>query len=125
MSRSTLLQLARDSIEEVLQAQNSINKEELLKSYPLLHEKIPTTLRLYIANELRGSYKNRQETKSLLEEIIIAAKKAAFEDSSFSPISTSEYLSCEIELTLETPDGIISEKDKSILYTSTLKKQNF
>jgi hypothetical protein len=115
MSRSVLLQLARDSIEEVLQAQNSINKEALLQEHPLLNQKIATSVKLYIGNELRGFYENKAETKSLLYEIIINAKKAAFEDKTFSPMSTSEYLSCEIELTLMTEDGPISEKDKPIL----------
>ena len=118
MSRSVLLQLARDSIEEVLQAQNSINKEALLKEHPILEQKIPATVKLYIKNELRGSCESVGETQALIYEIIINTKKAAFEDSSFSPITTSEYLSCEIELTLQTPDGVISEKDKAILASS-------
>jgi len=113
--RSVLLQLARDSIQEVLQAENSIDKALLLNEHPLLNEKIPTTVKLYIDNELRGSYENRQAENSLLQEIIINAKKAAFEDSMFSPITTSEYLSCEIELVLQTQDGAISERDPAIL----------
>ena len=119
MSRSVLLQLARDSIEEVLQSQTSINKQTLLEAHPLLKQKIPTTVKLYIENELRGSCEGRGETHNLLYEIIINAKKAAFEDKTFPPMSTSEYLSCEIELTLQTPDGTISEKDKSILESHT------
>ncbi|WP_297443209.1 AMMECR1 domain-containing protein [Sulfurimonas sp.] len=113
MGRSVLLQLARDSIEEVLQAQNSIDKDALLAEYALLAQNIPTITNLYINNELRGSYTSKQE-KSLVDAIIIGAKRAAFEDKHFSPLTTSEYLSCEIELILETPDGILSEKDKAI-----------
>ena len=52
---------------------------------------------------------------SLIEDIIKNAKISAFQDKNFSPISTSEYLYCEIELVLNTPDGVISEKDKPIL----------
>jgi len=115
MSRSVLLQLARQSIEEVLQAQNSINKQNLLSQHPLLKEEIPTTVKIYLGDELRGSFTNNSQTKSLLEEIIINSKKAAFEDSEFTPMSTSEYLFCEIELTLQTADGVISEKDEAIL----------
>ncbi len=113
--RSVLLQLARDSIEEVLEAKNSIDKASLLKQHPLLSQAIPTTLNIYINSELRGSSKSKTQPSSLIDEIIINAKKAAFEDSNFSPLSTSEYLSCEIEIILETPDGIISEKDPAIL----------
>ena len=113
--RSVLLQLARDSIQEVLEAKNSINKSSLLKEHPLLTQAIPTTINIYINNELRGHSKSITEPSSLIDEIIINAKKAAFEDTDFLAISTSEYLSCEIEIILETPDGIISEKDPAIL----------
>ncbi|MEA1892147.1 MAG: AMMECR1 domain-containing protein [Campylobacterota bacterium] len=115
MSRSVLLQLARDSIQEVLEAQRTINKSDLLNSHPLLNEKIATTVNIYLQEELRGSYASKTATKTLLEDIIYNAKKSAFEDTNFSPLTTSDYLSCEIELLLNTPDGVLSEKDPSIL----------
>ena len=115
MSRSVLLQLAHDSIREVFQAQKSIDKEALLNEHPLLREKIPTSVKLYINEELRGSFEDKSYTRSLLDEIIINAKKAAFEDKAFTPISVSEYLSCVIELTLHTQDGVLSEADRPIL----------
>jgi len=115
MSRSVLLQLARDSIAEVLEAQRTINKQELIKEHPLLKEKITTRINLYIKNELRGSAFSTESSFSLLDDIIINAKRSAFEDSNFSPLTTSEYLSCEIELILNTSDGQISEKDPAIV----------
>jgi len=119
MPRSILLQLARDSIVEVFQAQRSIDKSTLIKEHPLLSQKISTKINLYLNNELRGSAHSDLPNLSLLEDIIRNAKKSAFEDSNFSPISTSEYLSCELEILLNTPDGIISEKDTAII------KENF
>lgn len=115
MSRSVLLQLARDSIEEVLQAQNSIDKNLLLQKHPLLGERIPTTINIYFNKKLRGSCSNSRDSLNLLYAIIINAKKAAFEDKEFSPLSTSEYLSCEVEIVLNTPEGVISERDPAIL----------
>ncbi|MBU0721807.1 AMMECR1 domain-containing protein [bacterium] len=115
MSRSVLLQLARDSIQEVLEAKRTINKETLLKEHPLLNEKMATTVNLYMDNELKGSFGSDAPTKSLLEDIIYNAKKSAFEDKNSKPITTSEYLSCELELILRTPDGVLSEKDPAIL----------
>ncbi|ADN08171.1 AMMECR1 domain-containing protein [Sulfurimonas autotrophica] len=114
MSRSVLLQLSRDSIQEVLQAQNSIDKKSLLGEHPLLHQVVKTTTNLYLNDELRGSYES-DKNLSLADAVIIGAKKAAFEDPAFVPLSTSEYLHCEIELILDTPEGIISEKDPAIL----------
>ena len=124
MSRSVLLQLARDSIQEVLEAKRTIDKPTLLNEHPLLNEKIATTVNIYIKEELRGSFASGQATKSLLEDIIYNAKKSAFQDKNFSPITTSEYLNCEIELILSTADGEISEKDPAILKTTSYSIEN-
>ena len=118
MARSVLLQLARDSIQEVLEAQRTIKKQELLSEHPLLCEIMATTIKLYINEELRGESITTFPSFSLLEDIIKNAKLAAFEDKNFTPISTSEYLNCELELLLTTADGVISERDPSILKTT-------
>lgn len=115
MPRSVLLQLARDSIAEVLEMQRTIDISSLLQEHPLLEQKIATRVNLYINHELRGSSHSQDPNRSLIEDIIINAKKSAFEDKNFSPITTSEYLNCEIELLLSTADGLISEKDPSII----------
>ena len=125
MSCSVLLQLARDSIQEVLEAKRSIQKEQLLSEHPLLGERIATTFNLYLDNELRGSSNSQSATKSLLEDIIHNAKKAAFEDPNFSPITTSEYLACEVELLLDTAEGIISQRDPAILQTTKFKIEHY
>jgi len=114
MSRSVLLQLARDSIAEVLEAQNTINKTALKIEHPLLNEKISATIQLYLDKKIRGIHRS-DDSKSLLENIIISAKKAAFENKDYSPITTSEYLFCEVEIILTTRDGVMSEKDPAIL----------
>jgi len=115
MSRSVLLQLARDSIAEVLQAQRTIDKHTLIEQHPLLNERIPTTVNLYINDELRGSAQTLDNSETLLASIVKNAKRSAFEDTNFTPISTSEYLDCEVEILLTTPDGVISEKDPAII----------
>lgn len=115
MPRSVLLQLARDSIAEVLEMQRTINKKMLLEEHPLLEQNIATKVSLYINSELRGSCESTSPHRSLIDDIIINAKKAAFEDTKFPPITTAEYLSCELELQLSTPDGVMSEKDPAIL----------
>jgi len=120
--RSVLLQLARDSIHEVFEAKRNIDKETLIKKHPLLNEKISTSVNIYLDDELRGSYSSEDTSKSLIEDIIYNSKKSAFEDKNFKPLTTSEYLSCEIELKLNTPDGVISEKDEAILKDETAIK---
>jgi len=120
MSRSVLLQLARDSIEEVFHAKHSIDKKALLSEHPLLHEKIPTTVNLFINKELKGSYSLKNSALSLLDNIIICAKKAAFENEKKDILKTSEYLHCDIELLLQTSEGIISQTDPAIIQQTTI-----
>ena len=113
MSRSVLLQLARDSIAEVFEAQRTIDKPALLKEHPLLNENINLILNIFIENKLKSSYTVKETNTPLIDNIILAAKKAAFE--SEEVITTSEYLHSEIELVLETPEGQISQKDPAII----------
>ena len=115
MARSVLLQLARDSIVEVMEARRSIDKSSLLEEHPLLNEPIQSEVNIYLDKKIRGSYKSLHAMKSLLEDIIYNAKKAAFEDKRFAPLTTSEYLSCEVEVVLYTQEGVMSEKDPAIL----------
>ena len=115
MSQSVLLTIARASIEEVLQAQNSINRTELLESYPILREPMATQITLYLDNKIRGNALSETPQRSLLEDIIHNAKIAAFQDDSFDPLVTSEYLHTTIKLTLFTADGELSHQSDAIL----------
>lgn len=115
MSQSVLLGIARDSIQEVLQAQESINRDELLKSYPLLSQIIATQVTLYLDGKPRGTSLSQTPEHSLLEDIILNAKRAAFQDPDFIPISTSQYLHTSVELVLFTADGPLCHRDDPIL----------
>jgi AMMECR1 domain-containing protein len=115
MSQSVLLNIARESIQEVLQAEKTINRSELLKNYPLLSEVVATEVTLYFNGKPRGTSRSQTPEHSLLEDIIINAKRAAFQDPNFIPVSTSEYLHTSVELILFTADGPISHRDESIL----------
>ena len=123
MARSVLLQLARDSIQEVFEAKRNINIKDLTDEHPLLKESITASVKIYLANELRGFSYLKDQGKSLIENIVLNAKKAAFEDKNFQPLSTSEYLACEIEIELTTPDGVMSERDPAILKTTEYSLQ--
>ena len=112
---SVLLQLARESIQEVYEAARTIDKSALLDEHPLLNERIKTTVNIYLDDELRGTYSSHVAKKSLLDDIIINAKKAVFEDRTKGPLTTAEYLGCEVELILYTPSGVLKERDSSIL----------
>jgi len=115
MSQSVLLTIARASIEEVLQGQNSINRSELLEHYPILREPMATQITLYLGNKVRGVSKTQILTRSLLEDIIYNAKAAAFQDEDFDPLVTSEYLHATIQLTVFSPDGELSHQSEPIV----------
>lgn len=115
MSQSVLLTIARASIEEVLQAQNNIDRNDLLANYPILAEPISTQITLYLDNKIRGNAKSETPQRSLLEDIIHNAKVAAFQDENFDPLVTSEYLHTTIKLTLFTADGELSHQSEAIL----------
>lgn len=108
MSQSLLLKIARESIAEVFEAQNTINKQDLLEAYPVLKEPISSFVTIYLNDELRGSVGSIIPTRSLLDDIIYNAKAAAFEDKRFSPLKTSEYLRSTLELSLLTPPKELS-----------------
>jgi AmmeMemoRadiSam system protein A len=111
MSQSLLLQIARNSIIEVFEATNIIDKSELFENYPVLKESYPSFITLYLGDQLRGSYGSISANKTLLEDIMHHAKAAAFEDSRFTPLKTSEFLHCSIELSLLSEPQEISYTD--------------
>jgi AmmeMemoRadiSam system protein A len=103
MSQSLLLDITRESITEVFEARNTIDKQQLIKDFPVLAQPISCFVSLYLNNKLRGSSGSVFAENSLLEEIIFHAKTAAFIDERFEPLRTSEYLQTTIELSLLTP----------------------
>ncbi|NPA66062.1 MAG: AMMECR1 domain-containing protein [Epsilonproteobacteria bacterium] len=118
MAGSVLLNIVRESMLEVYQAKRIIQKELLLENYPILSNSIECTVSIYLKEKKKNTY-TTSSANTLLENIIICAKKAAFEDPAHPPLSSSNYLLAEIELTLHTDDGDISEKDSPILTDET------
>lgn len=102
MSRSILLGLARESIEEVLQAEKSIDRDGMLSRFPPLKEAIATFVTIRIDGEMRGRAGAAIAQRSLMDDVIHNAKMAAFEDPDFSPLTTSEYLRASIEVSVLT-----------------------
>ena len=117
MSQSLLLKIARESITEVFEAQNIIDRKSLLIDHPILNEPLAAFVSLYIDKELRGESGYVQAQSSLLEEIIYHAKTAAFQDKRFEPLKVSEYLQTQVELSLLTPLEEIPYLDVNDLYT--------
>lgn len=111
MAQSELLKLARESIQEVLQAEHTIDREALLEKYPVLREKTATFVTLTIDGELRGCIGSLVAQRPLIDDIIHNAKAAAFQDPRFAPISTSEYLHAAVEISILTPPEAVQYDD--------------
>ena len=105
MKHPLLLQLAYDSIEEVIQAKQKIDRAALLQKYPQLQESLATTLRIYHHNEC---IKELKKDGVLLNNIIDGAKELAFIQG--KPLLLREYLSSEIEIEIETPEGKLTHR---------------
>ena len=114
MADSVLLKLVRNSMLEVLQAEKIIDKEKLTQAHPILETPLNCKVAVLLQERQKSSY-TTQTNSSLLENIIIAAKKAAFEDPTSSPLTTSEFLHAQMELTIYTQEGSICERDEPIL----------
>lgn len=100
MAESVLLKLARESIEEVLEAQNTIDRDALVAEHPLLAQNMATFVTLTIDGELRGCIGSLVAHRPLVDDIIHNAKAAAFQDPRFPPLTTSEYLHTAVEVSL-------------------------
>ena len=66
MARSVLLQLARDSIEEVFQAKRKIDKKLLVKEHPLLKQNIDASVTIYLKDKTRGFCSSENSSSSLI-----------------------------------------------------------
>lgn len=104
MARSPLLQLVRDSIEEVIEATRKIDRDALLKEYPALEQKIGCAVSIILDDKVCGEARSSEASRPLIDDIIYNAKVAAFQDKNNPPISTADYLHCSIELSLLIPN---------------------
>ena len=111
---SLILDLARESILEVMQALKRIDKEALLKENPILHEILPVTVNIYHEGTLFSSF--TVDNLSLVDAIIVGSKKAAFADKE-KLFLTNAFFKDEIEVVLHTGDGDLSHRQK--LFTAS------
>lgn len=105
--KKILLQIARSSIAEELKDKKPFKFEE---DYPPnLIKKYGVFVTLAIDEQLRGCIGYILGFTSLYEQVYEAAKKAAFEDPRFTPLSEEEFDQIEIEISvLSVPKKIKS-----------------
>jgi len=111
MSRSVLLTLARESIEEVLETRNIIDRGALVAEHPALERPMATFVTLTVGGELRGCIGTLVAHRPLVDDIIHNAKAAAFQDPRFPPLSASEYPRTAVEVSLLSEPQEVSYRD--------------
>lgn len=112
---SLILDLARESILEVMQSKNRIDKEALLKENPILHEILPVRVNIYHDDTLFSSC--TADNLPLIDAIITCSKKAAFGNKE-KLLLINAFFEDEIEVVLHTDDGELSHREK--LFTASV-----
>ncbi len=102
-----LLKVARLAIEEEFVGRPLIDREALLRQYPVLAEKRAVFVTLNKMRgaggyELRGCIGSIIPTRSLLDDVIYNAKAAAFSDPRFPPLRPEELDQVRIEISILT-----------------------
>jgi len=97
---SILLNLAKDSITDKLNNTNSINKDDLLVKFPEFKQKGATFITLNIDGKLRGCIGSLIAHQNLFDDITQNAKKAAFNDPRFQPLTKEEFANTTVEISL-------------------------
>lgn len=108
MENHVLLDIAKKSIEEKFDSSIKINKEQLLKDFPFLAQNGATFVTLTLNSQLRGCIGSLQAYRPLLDDLILNANAAAFEDPRFYELTLDEFKKVKIEISiLSTPVEVI------------------
>ena len=98
MSKSYMIEIAKDAIKEELLKKKLIDRDKLLESYPKLAQKGAVFVTLQKRSSLRGCIGSLVAHRVLLDDLIENAKSAAFRDPRFPPLSLEEFESEDFEV---------------------------
>lgn len=100
--RLALLRVARDSIRHGLEFRTPLFFESSSYS-PVLGQRRATFVTLRRGGDLRGCIGTLDVKRSLVEDVAHNAFAAAFRDSRFSPLTSHEFLSLHIHISILSP----------------------
>ena len=95
-----LIQIAKGAIYSKLYNEDIIKKDELVKKVPNFLKRAATFVTITIGGKLRGCIGSLVAHKPLLDDLLINATKAAFEDPRFPPLTKEEFEKINIEISL-------------------------
>ncbi len=111
MDKKLLLRIARDAIMEDLTGFTLVDRAKLLASHPWLGEMGAVFVTLNEGGALRGCIGSLVAHRDLIDDLIINAKAAAFNDPRFPPVSVEELDVLKIEISLLTTPHILGYGD--------------
>jgi len=98
-----LLEVVKSAIKSNLGIEKLISKYELVKTYPEFVLPIATFVTINKKNKLRGCIGSLVAHQELYNDLVINARKAAFNDPRFKPLEEKELEEIEIEISILTP----------------------
>jgi len=98
-----LLELARVSILNEFNNSFKIDKQMLLKKFPVLNEQRACFVTINLNNKLRGCIGSLVAHRSLLEDVLDNAHGSAFSDLRFNRLTYEEFNDINIEISVLTP----------------------
>jgi len=114
-----LLKIAREAIKEELIGKKLIDRDALLSAYPELAQQQAVFVTIYKKTngkkQLRGCIGSIVPVRSLIDDLIINAKAAAFQDPRFSPLRIEEWDDVSLEISLLSIPEVVTYKDKEEL----------
>ena len=95
-----LIEIAKAAIYSKLNDEDIIDKNELVEKFPNFQKRAATFVTLTLDGKLRGCVGSLIAHKTLLDDLLINAAKAAFEDPRFKPVTKEEFEKIDIEISL-------------------------
>ena len=111
MPDAVLLQIAKSTILNRIDNNNSFDKNKLLKEYPFLKKDGATFVTLKTQGELRGCIGSIIAHRTLLDDIINNAVSAGFSDPRFNSLNEDELSQLTIEVSVLSEPTIIEYKN--------------
>lgn len=99
--------IAWNSIQSSLEQKNGISKYEAVKLFPEFVLPRATFITLKKDGHLRGCIGSLVAHRELFDDLVTNAKKAAFEDPRFRPVTIDELPNISLEVSLLTPPTLV------------------
>jgi AmmeMemoRadiSam system protein A len=117
MDKKILIKIAKDAILEEFLQKPLIDREKLLKTYPLLAKKGAVFVTLEKRKSLRGCIGTLTAHQPLLDDLVHNAKLAAFRDTRFRPLTKAEFEDSgfSVEISLLSEPKQLRYRDKTDL----------